>query len=152
MFPSDKPLRWSIIFWDEKNLSNILKSWTPTSGMILHKVTLIFMWSPSVVTIMAHYVVKERPTFSNYFQLKTDCVVASRLFNNLWQSRLQRLEFSNYAIIILSQFLYHLAFFVEITDKSVVLIYSWRVLPLSSQYNKHNFLMIIFSTLPMAFI
>lgn len=59
-----------------KFLRNIFKSWTLTSGLILHKVTLIFMWSPSIVTIMAHYAVKDRPVFSNYFQLQTDCVVA----------------------------------------------------------------------------
>lgn len=130
-----------------KNLSNILKSWTPTSGLILHKVTLIFMWSPSVVTIMAHYAVKERPVFSNYFQLKTDCVIANKLFNNLWQSSLQRWELSHYTVIILSQFLNHLAFLAKITHKSLVLVHSWRVL--SSQYSEHDFLVII---LVMAFI
>lgn len=59
-----------------KILSNVFESWMLTSGLILHKVTLIFMWSPSIVTIMAHYAVKDRPVFSNYFQLETDCVVA----------------------------------------------------------------------------
>lgn len=57
-----------------KTLRNIFKPWMPTSGLILHKVTLIFMWSPSIVTITAHYAVKDRPVFSNCFQLETDCV------------------------------------------------------------------------------
>lgn len=57
-------------------LRNTFESWMPTSGLIPRKVTLIFMWSPSIVTIMAHYAVKDRPVFSKSFQLETDSVVA----------------------------------------------------------------------------
>lgn len=35
------------------------------------------------------------------------------------------------------------SFFAKITDKSLALVHSWRVL-LSSQYSKHDFLVIIF--------
>lgn len=85
-----------------KNLSNILKSWTPTSGLILPKGTLIFLWSPSVVTITAHYVVKERPGCGNSFQPKADGVVANRLFKGGDNPAFHRI-----AGFILSPFLKH---------------------------------------------
>lgn len=81
--PLGKPPREMI--WSSfkcKNLSNIWKSWTPTPGLILPQGTLIFLRSPSVVTITAHYVVKERPGCGNPFQPKADGVVANRLFNS----------------------------------------------------------------------